>query len=221
MRKFLFTLLLVATASTLAAQDYRYEVGPVVGVSGFLGDVNNSNMYRHPGIVAGGIFRYNINTRMALKANAVYARVGGNSKDIKNKFPHDQEYSFKSSIIDVGAQFEFNFWHFGVGPKYKNMKRIAPYLTAGVGMAGAITGGKFYVSPVIPLGAGVRFRVKDRLNLGFEFTMRKEFSDKFDGLSDLYSINHGMAKNTDWYSFAMFTITYEFSKRCTKCHYLE
>ena len=74
---------------------------------------------------------------------------------------------------------------------------------------------------VLPLGAGVKYRVKERLNLGFEFTMRKSFCDRFDGITDLYGYKHGIAKNTDWYSVAVFTLTYEFSKRCVKCHHIE
>ena len=47
------------------------------------------------------------------------------------------------------------------------------------------------------------------------------FKTLLDMKSDLYGVKHGFAKNTDWYSIAVFSITYEFSKRCTKCHYVE
>ena len=67
----------------------------------------------------------------------------------------------------------------------------------------------------------MKYKLKERLNLGFEFTMRKEFSDRIDHLSDLFDIKHSFAKNTDWYSFAMFSVTYEFGKRCIKCNYIE
>ena len=221
--KRMFIILLLTAWATMAtmAQDYRYEVGPALGLSGNLSDVNNSNLFKHPGVAGGGIFRYNMNTRWALKANLAYANISGNNKGHESEYPFGQEYKFNAHLIDASATMEFNFMHFGQGPKYKNLKRIVPYMTAGVGMVMSITGGKFHASPVIPLGAGVKFRVKERLNLGFEFTMRKEFSDKIDGLSDLYGIKHGMAKNTEWYSLALFTVTYEFSKRCTKCHYVE
>ncbi len=222
MKRFLITLLLTASLATmLTAQDYRYEVGPALGISGNLSDVNNSNLFKHPGVAGGGIFRYNINTRWALKANLAYAGISGNNKGHENEYPGGQEYKFKAHLIDASATMEFNFMHFGQGPKYKNLKRIVPYMTAGLGMVASFTDGHMHASPVIPLGAGVKFRVKDRLNLGFEFTMRKEFSDKIDGLSNLYGIKHGLAKNTEWYSMAVFTVTYEFSKRCTKCHYVE
>ena len=94
-------------------------------------------------------------------------------------------------------------------------------MLAGLGAEVAIVGGKANFGMVLPLGVGFKFKLKPRLNLGFEFTMRKSFSDKVDGITDLYGYNHGIAKNTDWYSVAAFTLTYEFSKRCVKCHYIE
>ena len=124
-------------------------------------------------------------------------------------------------MVDLGGQVEFNFFHFGEGARYKNYKRLSPYMVAGVGMELSFVGGKTTFGAVLPLGAGVKFRLKERLNLGFEFTMRKSFSDKVDGITDLYGYSHGIAKNTDWYSVGMFTLTYEFSKRCVKCHYIE
>ena len=51
--------------------------------------------------------------------------------------------------------------------------------------------------------------------------MRKEFSDRIDGLSDLHGIKHSFGKNTDWYSLAAFSVSYEFGKRCIKCNYIE
>ena len=73
----------------------------------------------------------------------------------------------------------------------------------------------------IPMGIGVKYKLGERLNIGLEFTMRKAFSDKLDGLKDLNGVTSGFAKNTDWYSFTMISITYEFSKRCRTCHYVE
>lgn len=202
-------------------QDYRFEFGPALGVSGYLGDLNNSNMYKHPGVVGGGIFRYIANSRWVVKGDLLYAGLKGDSNDVQNKFPHDQHYSFSSSVVDLGGQIEFNFFHFGAGPRYKKYKRLSPYLTVGLGMTMAFTNGKTGVAMNLPMGLGLKFKLKERLNLGFEFTMRKCFGDNIDGLSDLYGVKHSFAKNTDWYSFAMFSVTYEFGKRCIKCNYIE
>ena len=182
------------------SQDYRFEFGPALGVSGYLGDLNNSNMYKHPGVVGGGIFRYIANSRWVVKGDLLYAGLKGDSNDVQNKFPHDQHYSFSSSVVDLGGQIEFNFFHFGAGPRYKKYKRLSPYLTVGLGMTMAFTNGKTGVAMNLPMGLGLKFKLKERLNLGFEFTMRKCFGDNIDGLSDLYGVKHSFAKNTDWYS---------------------
>lgn len=211
----------MAWPATAAAQEYRFEIGPALGVSGYLGDVNTSNLFRHPGVAGGAVFRYNPNSRWALKANLLYASISGNSADMQSKLPAGEQYSFKSSLVDFGGQFEFNFLNYGFGPRYKKYKRLSPYMVIGLGGVLASTGGKTSVSFVIPMGAGVKFKLKKRLNLGFEFTMRKSFGDRLDGLSDLYHVKHGIAKNTDWYAVAAFSVTYEFSKRCVKCHYVE
>jgi opacity protein-like surface antigen len=136
-------------------------------------------------------------------------------------YPDGANYKFSSSLIDLGLTAEFNFLNYGRGPAYKKYKPISPYMVAGVGFVFAINNGHNQASFTVPIGIGVKYKLKDRVNLGFEFTMRKEFSDRIDGHSDLFGIKHSFAKNTDWYSFATFTVTYEFGKRCIKCNYIE
>ena len=220
-KKLAILTIVTMAAFTCMGQEYRYEIGPAIGITGYLGDVNTANMYKMPRVAGGGIFRYNLNTRWAIKGNLLYVGLAGDSKNIESQFPHGEQYKFSAHVIDLGGQVEFNFFHFGEGAKYKNYKRITPYMVAGLGMELSFAGGKTRFGAVLPLGAGVKYRLKERLNIGFEFTMRKSFSDKVDGITDLYGYNHGFAKNTDWYSVGMFTITYEFSKRCVKCHYIE
>ena len=222
MKKPLLIILLMSLAVlTLQAQQYKYEVGPMLGMTGYLGDVNNSNVFKHPGITGGGMFRYNHNSRWAFKANLAYAGISGNSRDIEMKFPDGEQYDFSSSLIDLGLTAEFNFLNYGRGPQYKKLKPISPYMVAGVGFVFAIYQGQTQASFTIPIGIGVKYKHKERLNLGLEFTMRKEFSDRIDGLSDLFGIKHSFAKNTDWYSFVTLSATYEFGKRCIKCNYIE
>ena len=220
-KKLAILTIVTMAAFTCMGQEYRYEIGPAIGITGYLGDVNTANMYKMPRVAGGGIFRYNLNTRWAIKGNLLYVGLAGDSKNIESQFPHGEQYKFSAHVIDLGGQVEFNFFHFGEGAKYKNYKRITPYMVAGLGMELSFAGGKTSFGAVLPLGAGVKYRLKERLNIGFEFTMRRSFSDKVDGITDLYGYNHGFAKNTDWYSVGMFTITYEFSKRCVKCHYIE
>ncbi|MBR6283478.1 MAG: outer membrane beta-barrel protein [Muribaculaceae bacterium] len=213
------TLLLMLAAQ---AQEYRYEVGPTLGVAGYLGDVNRGNMWAHPGIAGGAMLRYVANSRWAFKGNLTYARISGSTRDSGVKWPGGLGVDFQSNLIDLSATAEFNFFHFGAGPRYKNYKRLSPYMVLGLGAVMSMTGsGNTGFAMTLPMGVGVKYKLKERLNVSFEFTMRKDFGDMLDNVSDPYGIKHTFAKNTDWHSLALFTITYEFSKRCTKCHYVE
>ena len=220
MKKLAVIMLMIATLMAAQAQEYRFEAGGALGMSGYLGDANNANLLKKPGYVAGGLFRYIINSRMALKANLLTAKISGNSANLANTYPDAQTYAFSSQLYDLGAQFEFNFLNYGIGSKYLKLKRISPYLTLGLGATLATGDGDAFTLNV-PMGVGVKYKLSERLNIGLEFTMRKTFSDELDGLKDLNGITSGFAKNTDWYSFTMISITYEFSKRCRTCHYVE
>ena len=54
---------------SVTAQEYRYEAGIGGGISGYLGDVNQSNVLKHPGFAGNALFRYLINKRFAVKAD--------------------------------------------------------------------------------------------------------------------------------------------------------
>ena len=78
MKKSLFILLLLCLASLpVMAQQYKYEVGPTLGMTGYLGESNNGNLFKHPSVTVGGIFRYIHNSRWAFKANLNYANIRG------------------------------------------------------------------------------------------------------------------------------------------------
>ena len=218
---YIVVVLTLLGVADMHGQQYKYEAGPALGVTGYLGECNNGFLFKHPSVTAGGIFRYNHNSRWAFKANLHYANIRGNSMYDETWYPDGLNYTCSASLIDLGMTAEFNFLNFGAGPAYKKYKPISPYMVAGVGFVFAINNGHNQASFTIPIGIGVKYKFKQRLNLGFEFTMRKEFSDRIDGHSDLFGIKHSFAKNTDWYSFAMFTATYEFGKRCIKCNYIE
>ena len=215
---YIVLLLLLVTVPAAWAQQYKYEIGPVLGMTGYLGETNNGNLFKHPSVTGGVMFRYAHNSRWAFKANLNYANIRGNSMYDETVYPDGNNYSISSNLIDLGLTAELNF---GRGPQYKKYKPISPYMVAGVGFMFAMSNGHNKASFTIPLGIGVKYKFKDRLNLGFEFTMRKEFNDGVDGYSDLFGIKHSFGKNTDWYSFAMFSVTYEFGKRCIKCNYIE
>lgn len=212
--------MLTAAFQLRAQEDYRFEIGGGVGMTGYLGDAN-SNLFRSPSWDLEGIFRYIANPRIALKTNLFAGGLRGNTEHMTDVLPDGRNFKFTTTFYELSELFEFNFLNYGIGESYRKLKRITPYITAGLGATMWTTGGKTGASFTIPMGFGVKFKPSRRLNLGLEFLMKKTFTDRLDGddLDDPAGIKSSFMKNTDWYSTLTFTVTYEFSKRCAVCNY--
>lgn len=204
-------------------EEYKFDLGAGIGMSGYLGDANESNLFKHPGVAFNGSFRYLINTRFAIRGLLGLSTLSGNTADWDNYLPGGAAYSFKSTVYDLGCRFEFNFFNYGIGEGYKQLRRLSPYIALGIGGSLASTGGDTFGAFNIPMAFGLKFKLKPRLNLGLEFSMTKVFSDKMDSreLTDLYLIKSSFLKNTDWYSAVTLSISYEFGRRCVTCHRID
>ena len=204
-----------------AQEDYRFEIGGGIGMTGYLGDANTANLLQNPSWDAEALFRYLISPRLALKTNFFVGGLRGNSAQMTNVFPDNASYKFSTTFYELSELFEFNFFNYGIGETYRKLKRITPYITAGLGLTGWSTGGHGGLTFTIHLGIGVKYKPARRWNLGLEFLMKKTFSDKIDGpqLADPIGIKSSFMKNTDWYSTLSFTVSYEFSQRCAVCNY--
>ena len=226
MRSLKLVILFIAAvfANHAFAQDapYKFDFGASLGVSGYAGDASSS-VFKHPGFVGDLNFRYLPDSRWAVRGVLSTLSLSGNTADLDNVLPEGKQYSFSSQVFDLGARIEFNFFSYGIGETYKRLRRWSPYLTLGVGATLAICDGNTAFGPNIPMGAGIKYKLKERLNLSVEFTMTKVFNDHVDGkeLSDLTTIKSSFVKNNDWYSRFTIGISYEFGKRCETCHYVE
>lgn len=206
---------------TWAQEDYRFEIGGGVGMTGYLGDANTANLWKNPGVDGELLFRYIANPRWGFKTNFYVGSLRGDSQQMTNVFPDGATYKFSTTFFELSEMAEFNFFNFGMGESYRKLKRLTPYITAGLGVTAWSADGKAGAGLTIPFGVGAKFKLATRWNLGFEFLMKKVFSDKVDGVVDPYGIKSSFMKNTDWISTMTLTISYEFSKRCAVCHYKE
>ena len=208
-------------AKAVAQEDYRFDFGAGLGMTGYLGDANTANLYQNPGWDAELFLRYIFNPRIAIKTNFYTGSLRGDSEQMTNVFPEGKNHKFSTTFYELGELFEFNFFEFGIGETYRKLKRITPYITAGVSATLWTVNKSVFAGFTIPLGIGVKFKANKRLNFGLEFLMKKVFSDRLDGveLEDPYTIKSAFAKNTDWYSTLTLTVSYEFSKRCAVCNY--
>jgi len=210
--------------STAQEETYKFDFGGGVGMSGYLGDANESNIFHSPGFAGNVSFRYLMNSRMSIRGLLNVATLSGSTEGWDNVLPDNKNYEFKSLLFDLGARFEFNFFDYGIGETYKKLKRWTPYLSLGLGVClSSYHEGDFAIAPTLPMAVGVKYKIKERWNLGAEFCMTKVFGDKVDSaeLTDLYDIKSSFLKNTDWTSSIQVSISYEFGKRCVTCHYVD
>jgi len=225
--RLILSAVFVATSYFAVAQStpYKFDFGAGFGMSGYLGDANTSSLMKHPGFTGEMTFRYLPDSRWAFRGVMSVLSLSGSTADMEDVLPStgDEAYEFKSTVYDLGARVEFNFFGYGIGETYKRLKRWSPYITVGIGVSMSSSGGSTSVAPNFPMGAGFKFKLSERVNLCAEFTMTKVFGDKVDGpvLNDLNTIKTSFYKNTDWYSRLSIGITYEFGKRCETCHYVE
>lgn len=217
----------LSVAPTVSSQEivesYKFDIGAGIGMSGYLGDANESNFLKHPGFAANAGLRYLINSRFAAKAQLDFATISGNTAEFENALPGGAQYEFKSSVFDLMIKGEANFFAYGIGETYKRLRRWTPYVTLGVGVAMASSAGNTSAAFSIPMGVGVKFKISQRLNLNAEFAMTKVFGDQIDSkeLTDLYQIKSSFLKNTDWYSTLSVGISYEFGPRCVTCNRID
>ena len=227
LRRCLLFFLFILTVSGVWAQEYKYEIGAMAGGAFYMGDLNKTTPFKELNPSAGVVFRHNINFRVALKADLAWGRVSGSTSGLENKFPDDMQGSFTRNLIDLGGQLEFNFFPYSDKFPYKGTKRISPYMLVGLGLTLA-PGDEFFVSPNIPIGFGVKYKMKNRVNIGCEFTVRKLFQDNLEAskstntfLDDPYKIGSSLTKNQDWYAFLSFFVTWDFGPRNRPCNNAE
>ncbi|MBO5181903.1 MAG: outer membrane beta-barrel protein [Paraprevotella sp.] len=234
-RLLLICLSLPVFVAQVGAQEveYKMELGGGLGGCFYLGDANSK-----PFANLGGMFsllaRYRFNPRMVIKGNLAMGHIHGTGEG--TFFPQDA-YSgtveggqkgavdFSRNVFDVGAQFEFNFWGYGTGKDYRETKRITPYMLIGMGLTFAPKPLETAVGFNIPVGVGVKYKLRPRLNIGLEWSIRFTTTDNLDvsnaegvKLNDPYGITSSGFKNKDCYSYTMVYLTYDLFPKYRKCN---
>ena len=160
-RVILLAIVFVAGSLSGRAQSapYKFDFGAGLGMTGYLGDANRSSLLKHPGFDGELSFRYLPDVRWAIKGVFSMLTLSGSTADMDNVLPSNGPgyYDFKSTVYDLGGRVEFNFFNYGIGETYKRLRRWSPYLTLGVVVILASSGGETALSPPIPLGGGGMF----------------------------------------------------------------
>jgi Domain of unknown function (DUF6089) len=215
LRTYLFMLAVFLPTVVFAQQNAN--VGVFAGTAYYLGDINPNRHFYRPSLSFGLLYRYNINARYAIRANAYVADLSGNDLDFPERLNPDRPLNparFQTSLLDLAVQAEFNFLPFTPNA---GKWEYTPYISAGI--AGSMIMGSdvdAMNTVTFPFGAGVKVNFTSRLSGGAEWGFRETFSDRIDGVenpSGTSSIIH----NNDWYSFMGIFITYKFFNFATEC----
>lgn len=223
MRKGLVTLLMLCATLTASAQqddEYLMEIGGGVGMVSYQGDFNGkitSGMQPAGAIV----WRRLLNPYMGFRVTGMMGKLKGDATRLETYYPDEttRAYSFDRSFTDVSVTYEYNFWPYGTGRDYRGAKRLTPFVFGGIGATYVSGGEKKVFTANVPIGLGIKYKLKERLNVGLEWSMHFSLSDELDGMADPYGIKStGAFKNTDCYSGLMLTLTYSFKSKCRTCN---
>lgn len=194
------------------------EVGPHVGVSYYMGDLNPTLPFVQAQLQYGGVVRFNYNNRWTFRFD--YSRATVTADDTKLNWRPERGLNFTSRINDFSLTAEFNFLEYYTGNPKKN---VSPYIFGGISVfqytAFANVGdrlvdlsdyategqvdpnAKWYekmfgkTSPIgvsIPFGMGVKFSLSRHMAGTVEWRMQKTFTDYLDDVATVYPEQHAI-----------------------------
>ena len=207
LKKILLFFLLITLGGKLFSQKQTADFGLFIGGSTPLCDYTKMNFLQSVNFDFGGFYRYNYNSRFALRLNAMYGTVGA-----KGELDSNPEH-FAKKVFDFDAFIEINYLDFMMG--VKKMK-FSPFVYTGLGVSYYPgPNGTSVITPNIPLGVGVKYALNKYFAVGAEATLYKLFNDGLDNLDNPYQI-YGLTKvndiwhNNDWITYFGLTLSYKF-----------
>ena len=210
----LLTVLFLSSLFTSAQQEavvQEGEFGIGIGAAHYFGDLNTRAHLNRPKFAATAFFRKNFGNYIAVRVGASYAQLGySDIYNDHNEYMQKRNLSFNSNVWELALQGDFNFFRFMPGEPGYN---FTPYVTFGVGVFNydpfaMLQGQKHFLRPLntegqgttlypdrkpygsmafsIPFGAGVKYCINDRINVGFEIVHRVTGTDYLDDVSKTY-----------------------------------
>jgi len=187
------------------------EFGVGIGASHYFGDLNTRAHINRPKFAATAFFRKNFGNYIAVRVGASFAQLGySDIYNDHNEYMQKRNLSFNSNVWELALQGDFNFFRFMPGEPGYN---FTPYVTFGVGVFNydpyaMLQGQKHFLRPLntegqgttqypdrkpygsmafsIPFGAGVKYCINERINVGFEIVHRVTGTDYLDDVSKTY-----------------------------------
>ena len=187
----------------------KSELGIFTGGSYYIGDLNPLQHFKNSHIAYGIIAKYNINPRFALRGLFMMGNVSANDAQSPSQYNNvyrNRNLSFNSTITEIGAGIEFNYFPFQLGNKtyrgsgylfaevaYFQINPTTTYLgekvelrTLGTEGQGTPMNTNEYYSKnqlALPFGIGFKYPFGKIFCIGMEYGVRKTFTDYLDDVS--------------------------------------
>ncbi|MCD6354022.1 MAG: outer membrane beta-barrel protein [Prolixibacteraceae bacterium] len=203
------------------------DIGIWGGTSTYLGDLQNVTPFQTFKLNLGAYFRYNFNSRVALRAMFLTGKSAAEGVILQTP------WSYNKNVQDLSIQVEINYLKYILG--LKNTP-FSPYITGGIGIVyfpynldpalisgfnpnhnkGNVATQQSVIATSIPFGFGLKYNLGKRIGVGIEYQMRKLLTDKLDNLDDpLAVIKNGETitytdylHNNDWSGYLGVQLTY-------------
>ena len=213
------------------------------------------------------IVRRNFDRRFAVKGEVSLLSIDGDDRLSDDLIRLNRGLHFRSKIQELSSQIEFNFLPFETGsvlynwtpyifsgisiynfnPQAENSNGqwvdLQPLGTEGQGTTAYPERKKYPRTQIaIPMGAGFKYTLNERLNIMFSFSARKSFTDYLDDVSTTYpgiptefnaasiemsdpTYSHnkdeqrGNDLENDWFYFTGIAISFRLNSNKTSCDY--
>jgi len=205
-----FTILFLSGFSQSASFKRSFEFGAMGGGAYYVGDLNNTHFkYSKPAF--GLIMRYNLTRRYSFRMTASYGTVYGADSKSTSAYNVNRNLSFSSSLIEIAAGVEldliqyrindmkypislyffYELAYFRMNPKGENPNGGDPIVLQELGTEGQgtvlNTNNQYSLNQIaIPFGLGLKFNLKKRVAVSFEYGIRKTYTDYLDDVSGKY-----------------------------------
>ena len=206
--KILLSTLLIFIIS-LTANAQRVEVGIVAGGAGYIGDLNQNDLFKISGVTTGVFAKMNFTPFVGLGLHYNYGNIKGDDLKSNNLQFRDRGINFNTNLNEVSLIAEVNFFD-AFSPISK--LRFTPYVFAGIGGVyfsttsnynginysfkkyptnGNESGAPVSIKPyaiTIPYGAGLKYKLTDYVTLSSQLGYRTSFTDYIDNVGDYFRV---------------------------------
>ncbi|RDC55022.1 hypothetical protein DU508_17860 [Pedobacter chinensis] len=207
LNKLLLIILFFITCGQISrAQQGNWELGLMAGGAGYMGDLNQNNPLQISGFSAGVYGKRNFNQYLGVRLNYHYGQIQAKDAESGNAQFRERNLSFKTSLNEVSALVDFNFFNFNLGG---GTRQFTPYLFTGAGFVVfkptiKYDGEKYRLDRMategqengysnvvltIPYGLGLRYNYRDTWSVFTELGYRTPLTDYIDDVSGRYPTN--------------------------------